>query len=130
MSACYDLIVRSTKVPTKKRPPRKNLVAIDGTLDTIDRVRISVCERGRNAEPFEWRLNHKDAVREYVDCNNPHCHDGGFSLGDVLREMVRSRQNEFIGTCFCVGLEGDPEEPGPHPSCPTRFEVDATLRFR
>jgi hypothetical protein len=115
---------------TKKRPPRRNLIAIDGTLDKLDRVQISVKETGRDAEPFELRIIHKDAVREYVDCNNPACFNGGFSLGDVLREMVLGRQEEFIGTNFCTGQEGDPEESGIHPSCSTRFEVQITLRIR
>ena len=128
--AWYDFGMSSSKAPAKKRPPRKNLVAIDGTLEAIDKVRISVRERGPNAEPFELRIVHKDAVREHVDCNNPACFDGGFSLGDVLRDMVRGGQKEFIGTSFCIGQEGDPLEEGPHPSCSTRFEVEATLRFR
>ena|SRR5579871_4555 len=118
------------KIPPKKRVPRKNLVAIDGTLDKLDRIRISVKEVGKNAEPFELHILHKDAMREHVDCNNPACYNGGFSLGEVLREMVRGRQEEFIGTNFCIGQEGDPEELGPHPSCSTRFEVEASLRFR
>src|SRR5882672_6042297 len=120
----------SAKVPAKKRPPRKNLVAIDGTMEKIDRLRVIITEKGRNAEPFELRILHKDSVREHVDCNNPACHDGGISLGNVLREMVAARQEEFIGTCFCTGQEGDPEVDIPHPSCSTRFEIEAALRFR
>src|SRR5258708_974236 len=89
--------------PPKTPPPRKNLVAIDGTLDKLDRLQISVKEVGRDAEPFELRIVHKDAVREHVDCNNPECFNGGFSLGDVLREMIRGHQEEFIGTNFCTG---------------------------
>ena len=116
--------------PAKKKAPRKNLVAIDGTLDKLNRLAVTVKEVGINAEPFELHLVHKDAVREHVDCNNPACFNGGFSLGEVLREMVRSRQEEFIGTNFCTGQVGDPEEAGPHPSCPTRFEVEVRLRFR
>ncbi len=115
---------------TRKRAARRNLVAIDGTLDKLERVHISVKEVGRNAEPFELRVVHKDAVREFVECNNPDCFNGGFSLGNVLREMVLGRQEEFIGTNFCTGQEGDPEEMRPHPSCHTRFEVQATIRFR
>ena len=107
----------------------KNLVALDGTLDVVERLRISVQEKGRNAEPFELRIIHKDAIREHVPCHNPLCFDGGFSLGDLLREMVRSRQEELIGTSFCTGREGDPDEAGPHPSCSTRFEVEATLLY-
>ena len=120
----------SAKSPAKKRPVRRNLVAIDGTMDKIDRLRVSVKEIGRNAEPFELRIVHKESVREYVDCNNPRCYNGGISLGNVLREMVAARQEEFIGTSFCTGQEGDPQEEGPHPSCATRFEIEATLRYR
>jgi hypothetical protein len=118
------------KEPAKKRPPRKNLIAIDGTLDGVARLQISVQEKGTDASPFELRILHRDAVREHVDCGNPTCYNGGISLGDLLREMVRNRQENFIGTSFCTGQEGDPEESGPHPSCPTRFEIEATLRFR
>ena len=118
------------KPVAKKRPARKNLIAIDGTLDALRKVQIFVREVGRNAEPFALHIIHKEAVREYVDCNNPSCFEGGISLGNVLREMVAGRQEEFIGTSFCTGQEGDPEEPGLHPSCATRFEIEAVLRFR
>ena len=118
------------KGQAKKRPPRKNLVALDGTLDGVSRIHVSIREKGKDASLFELRIQHKDAVREHVDCSNPLCYDGGISLGDLLRDMVRGRQEEFIGTSFCTGQEGDPEEPGPHPSCQTRFEIEATLRFR
>ncbi len=116
--------------PPRKRSPRRNLVAIDGTMDHVYRMSIAVGERGKNAEPFDLRIIHRDAVREHVECNNPACHNGGISLGNVLREMVLNRQEEFIGTSFCTGQEGDPEESGPHPSCQTRFEIEATLRYK
>jgi hypothetical protein len=99
-------------------------------LDGLEKIRISVREKGTNAEPFELRIIHKDSVCEHVDCNNPLCFNGGFSLGDVLREMVAGRQEDFIGTSFCTGQLGDPEDPGPHPSCDTRFEIEASIRFR
>ncbi len=117
------------KPPVKKRPVRKNLIAIDGTLDKLERLRVIVKEKGRNAEPFDLRIYAKEAVREHVDCNNPLCFNGGISLGDVLREMVRGHQEDFIGTSFCTGQEGDPDEGGPYPSCDTRFEIEATLWF-
>jgi len=126
----YNHQMNLPKGTTKKRPPRKNLVAIDGTLDRVGRIQVSIWEKGKEASPFELRIQHKDAVREHVDCNNSMCYNGGISLGDLLREMVHGRQEEFIGTSFCTGQEGDPEELGPHPSCATRFEIEATLRFR
>jgi hypothetical protein len=115
----------------RKRSPRRNLVAIDGTMDKIIRMNITVAEKGTNAEPFDLHISHRESIREHVECNNPECWNGGFSLGNVLREMVANRQEEFIGTSFCTGQEGDPEEVLlHHPSCGTRFNIHATLEFR
>ncbi len=93
-------------------------------------MQIIIQEKGIDAEPFELRILHRDAIHEHVDCNNPACHNGGFSLGNVLREMIVNRQEEFIGTSFCTGTEGDPEEDLIHPSCSTRFEIQSILRYR
>ena len=119
------------KETSKRRPPAKNLVALDGTLDSVDKIGARVVEKGRRASPYEIRIIHKDAVRERIDCSNPLCTGGGISLGDILRDMVRGRQTDFIGTSFCAGEEiPHPEVPEPVRSCRNRFEVEATLRFR
>jgi hypothetical protein len=119
------------KEKAKRRAPTKNLVALDGTLDLIEKLDIRVIEKGRSASLYEIRMIHKDAVRERIDCSNPLCEGGGFTLGEVLRDMVRNRQADFIGTNFCTGQEKPhPEVPEPLRSCRNRFEVEATLRFR
>jgi hypothetical protein len=118
------------KPPTPKRPPVRNLVAIDGTLDKLSSLEIHVQEKGRRALAWEIRIIHKDAIREHIDCSNPLCQMGGFSLGDVVRDMVKGQQRDFIGTNFCTGQEGDLEKPETLRSCETRFEVEAILRFK
>ena len=120
------------KAPLSKRfrPPERNRVLIDGTLDAIERLAVTVTEKGRNAEPFAWIMQSRDSVRERIICNNPACFDGGFSLGDLLREIVKNRQTEFIGTSFCTGRAGDPEAPGPHPSCDTRYNLEIRILYR
>lgn len=105
-------------------------MAIDGTLDAVEKFAILAREKGQGAEIFELRMAHKDAIREHLACHNPQCFSGGFSMGDLLRDLVRNRQEVFVGTGFCTGEEGDPEDPGPHRSCPTRFDIEATLHFR
>ena len=115
----------------KLRTPEKNTVLIDGTLEPVAALRIEAHEKGTHAEPFNWIVTHKEAVRERLPCNNPACYGGGFSLGNLLRDMVRDRQAEYVGTGFCTGQEGDPEEAlEPRPSCPTRFDIGINLRFR
>ena len=120
-----------TKEAAKRRPVSKNLVALDGTLDAIDRLTIRAVEKGRRANPYEIRIIHKDAVCERLDCSNPLCTGGGVSLGDILRDMVRSRQTDFIGTSFCAGQEvPHPEVPEPVRSCRNRFEFEVFLGLK
>lgn len=115
----------------RRRTVRKNLVAIDGTLDTVEGIRVEVVEKGRSPSPDHLQIRRRDGVVEYVYCHNPLCEAGGFSLGDVLRDMVRSRQTEFIGTNFCTGQEvAHPEVPDSQRSCRNRFEIQATLVYR
>ncbi|MFA5975117.1 MAG: hypothetical protein WC859_03015 [Elusimicrobiota bacterium] len=109
---------------------KKNLITIDGTLEPLLQLQIAILEKGRRADPVEIRISRIDAVREYIDCHSPLCEAGGFSLGDLLRELIRNRQTEFIGTSFCIGEEQvHPEVPETR-ACRTRFDVRASLRFR
>jgi hypothetical protein len=117
-------------VPSKRfRPPSRNRVLIDGTLDHVQRIHVAIEEKGRNASPYPIQWGQKDSIRELIPCHNPLCFDGGFSLGDLLRELVNNKQEEFIGTSFCTGREGDPEESKDRPSCATRYDVEILLRF-
>ncbi len=116
--------------PKPKAPARRNLVAIDGTMNHVARISVRVQEKGRQAWKDELLIGQRDAVREYIDCHNPLCQKGGFSLGDILREMIASRQPDYIGTCFCTGQEGDLEVPESLTSCQTRYDVQIELRLR
>jgi hypothetical protein len=118
------------KPERKAALPTKNLVAVDGTLDHVYRLRLSILERGRSADPMELRILRHDAVRERIECHNPLCEGGGFSLGDLLRDLVHGRQSEFIGTSFCTGQEQVHPEVEEFRSCRTRFEVEAHIEFR
>ena len=110
--------------------PKKNLIAIDGSMDSVSSLRVRVAEKGRRADPYELRITRADAVHEFVRCSNPLCQEGGFSLGELLREMIRDRRTEFLGVSYCIGQEGDLEIPESLKSCQTRFEVEATLSYR
>jgi hypothetical protein len=107
-----------------------NRVAMDGTVDSIIALDMRIEEKGRQANPIEVRINRRDSVRENIPCRNPLCNGGGLALGNLLRELVRDRQAEYVGANFCTGQEGDLEKPETLKSCTTRFEVQAELRFR
>jgi len=112
------------------RPPDRNRIRIDGTLDALDGIDVQISEKGKDASPYRIQWHQKEMIREVISCGNRICFDGGFSLGDLLRELVLNRQDNFIGTNFCRGREGDPELGGPRPSCATRYDVEVKLSFR
>lgn len=114
----------------KAELPSKETIRIDGTLERLTHLRISILEKGKNADPMEMRITRVDAVRERIPCHNPLCEAGGFSLGDLLRDLVGSRQTDFIGTSFCTGQEQLHPEVEEFRSCRTRYEVHAALQFR
>jgi len=112
------------------RPPDRNRIRIDGTMDPLDGIQVQIEEKGKRASPYLMLWHQKEMIREMIPCSNALCFDGGFSLGDLLRELVNNQQHNFIGTNFCRGREGDPERGGPRPSCETRFLVEVKLSFR
>ena len=109
---------------------RINRIAMDGTLDDVDAVTLSVLEKGCQASPIELWIRRREGVRESVPCHNPLCNNGGLALGELLRELIRDRQTDYLGTNYCRGQEGDLEVPESLKSCQTRYEVQVTLRFR
>jgi hypothetical protein len=98
----------STETHPKQAPEQKNLIALDGTLDRVQGLRLVIQEKGIEADPTQVRMHHRDSVKELIRCHNPNCFQGGFSLGNLLRELVRSRQEDYIGINYCKGYEGDP----------------------
>lgn len=113
----------------KRMPQQLNRIVMDGTLNSVRAIDLSILEKGRDADPMEWRIRKIDALRERMPCHNPLCNDGGFLLGDLIRELVRAGQTEYIGANYCVGQEGDPEKPETLVSCGTRFEVTAAIQY-
>ncbi len=114
----------------KTELPGKDLIRLDGTLDRVDQLRVAIQEKGRSADPMELRITRVDAVRERIRCHNPLCEGGGFSLGDLLRDLIAGRQTDFIGTSFCTGREQLHPEVEEFRSCRTRYDVHAQLSFR
>ena len=53
--------------------------------------------------------NAKSLPGEFINCRKPRCFNGGFSIGNILREMVRNRQTDQSLTVYCQGYEGSPK---------------------
>lgn len=67
---------------------------------------------------------------EYVDCNNSLCYNGGFSIGQVLRDMVRARVADKEGSAICKGYEGSPKGRRKYRDCLNYFRYKVHVEYR
>ncbi|MGP9799001.1 hypothetical protein ACT3UJ_16780 [Halomonas sp. 86] len=61
---------------------------------------------------------------EYIDCTNPSCDGGGFSMGNVLREAVNSKEKEIVKSITCQGSETTGRR------CMHVFKVSGSVKYR
>lgn len=61
---------------------------------------------------------------EYIDCTNPSCDGGGFSMGNVLREAVNSKEEEIEKSITCQGSETTGRR------CMHAFKVSGSIKYR
>ena len=62
-------------------------------------------------------------------CSNRLCHDGGFSLGPVLRKMYRNKETEHEELLRCTGHEHFGSRWKVRP-CINRFTIKVAIKYR
>lgn len=79
----------------------------------IDDIKIEYHENGVGIHKFSGNYNEqptyvidKQGVREKLRCANPLCNNGGYSIGDIIRDMVRERKTFSEFNISCTGHEG------------------------
>lgn len=74
-------------------------VSFGEAFPEIEDLTVEVEEMGHVIR--EWnrkRTYGKQYLGEYIDCSNPICYNGGFSIGSILREMVRKKETTKEGS--------------------------------
>ena len=69
-------------------------------------------------------------IGEYIDCENPDCYNGGFSIGSILHDMVQNKQTEYEGTATCKGYEGSPKGRKRYGSCVNWWKIKVKLQYQ
>lgn len=64
---------------------------------------------------------------EYVWCTNPRCTDGGWCIGDVLREMVAKKETNKTSGGTCTGRER--MNRSSFRECLTHFMAEITVSY-
>ena len=62
--------------------------------------------RGLYSEPSKVTCYNEKNLGEFIDCSNPSCHNGGFSIGKIFQEMEQEKKTHFENLESCQGFEG------------------------
>ena len=97
----------------------------------IKKLEIKAKESGYGVyEEFDTKYyNTEHPPGEFIDCSNPLCYNGGFSVGEILREMVREKKTHYEGLKVCQGYEGSPKGRRRYRSCINSWKVTIDLEY-
>jgi hypothetical protein len=95
----------------------------------IETIQIEVEESGQGLGAFGTYGTRKyslDSGRQYVDCSNSLCYNGGVNVGFTVSSMVREKQTDDKFSKHCQGLT-DRRSQKP---CMNRFDVAIHLKYK
>jgi len=86
-------------------------------------------DNSRGLYPHKRFYNITNPPGEFVNCSNTICYNGGFALGDILREMVSKKETVREDTAGCQGYEGSPKGRRRYRSCIHRFDYKIIIKY-
>jgi hypothetical protein len=95
-------------------------VPFNQAFPEIEDIKIAVKEKGYGVTPGLGTHIYLSG-REYSDCSNPACYNGGISLGSIIRTMVQDKETHIEKSCFCQGYEGSPKGRRRYQCCPGKI---------
>jgi hypothetical protein len=128
---------KASEVYSETAPVFVEKVSFEKAFPQIERVRVEYKEQGRGIDRLlgddrtrvrEHPSEHDD-FGEYINCSNPICYNGGFNIGEILREMVRGRETRREFTKGCQGYEGSPQGRKRYRHCITFFKGVVTITY-
>jgi hypothetical protein len=109
---------KASDIFNEKKSPFSTKVSFEEAFPKIKEIKIEVIEtEGGGLIDFDededktkqYRSTFSMNVGEYIDCNNLVCYSGGFSIGEILRDMVLKNEINKEDKARCKGYEGTPK---------------------
>lgn len=104
-------------------------VSFAKAFPTIETVKVVVEESGAGARGHARQYD-QATLGEFIDCSNPLCYKGGFSLGGVLRRMVEEKQTHLKDSASCQGYEGSPKGKKKYRECGAYFTFTVDIAYK
>lgn len=96
----------------------------------VEDIRIEV-EIGTDGEGNDKQTYTKrNFPGEYIDCSESLCYNGGFSIGSILRDMVRECKTHRQGSEICQGYHGSPKGQRKYKECHNFFQYEVHIEYK
>jgi hypothetical protein len=124
-----DVFAQAEYVFSKKVPFRE-------AFPQIEDMQIEVNEKGAGVDSWlpeddgPRRYTMSNLPGEYINCSNPLCYNGGFSVGDLIREMIREQKSTLKASRVCQGYEGSPKGRRKYRKCVNSFTVTIRVVYK
>lgn len=121
---------KASDVFRKSNPVFGQKVSFEQAFPTIDSAMAEVHEKEMGI--VKWNHTHSTPfLGEYIDCSNQICYSGGFSVGQILRDMVRENKTEYNQSDIrCRGYEGSENGRRRYGACLHSFDVKVTVKYK
>ena len=93
-------------------------------------IEVERPKRGPYGEKEILKFTETNPPGEYVDCTNPKCYGGGFSIGIVLRKAVKNNDTNVNTSGLCKGQEGSPKGAKLDRDCMSHFSVAINIKYK
>jgi hypothetical protein len=102
----------------------------DDVFPEVDSILVTVCETGRGVNDGANRRSYnRNNLGEFIDCSNPDCYNGGFSLDLIIGWMVDKRESHRDLHELCQGYERTPEENLFYRRCTNSFRISVDIQY-
>jgi hypothetical protein len=96
----------------------------------IERLKVEVEESDFGNSP-RLSIYSEANCGEYIDCSIPLCYNGGFRVGQIVRNMVTCGETEYEDDYIsCQGYEGSPKGRRKNRNCLHCFKVKISSKYR
>jgi len=106
--------------------------SFDEAFPQIEDLTVRVKEDGHGVRELRKDLLYtkRNLPGEYINCSNPRCYNGGFSIGRLLRDMIYSKQTEQEKYEICQGYEGSPKGRRNYGPCDNSFLIKISIKYK
>ena len=110
----------------------KKTSSFDEAFPEIADITINILENGEGVNQYNKERTYPKQYLpgEYINCSNNLCYNGGFSIGNIIRDMIRNEQTELEISKLCQGNEGSPKGRRIYRKCLNFFKIKIKLKYK